>query len=175
MRCPHCENPLRDNSRFCDKCGAPLLADSPSTAMVIRASSDSRYYGSVNPRPYRSRPWVPRHWLVASVTSVLLLVVVLFALTYYRARENTERFNRGVRCVELARDFASSKVTDQAEVIRVLYSSKRNSCLATVEHRNADRFFVQIVDPSTGEVIWVAGCYWQGECSERLVSNIQLE
>jgi hypothetical protein len=176
MRCHGCGNLVRDSSRYCDCCGAPLSQDSASTSIVIKGSSKNEHYRAVKVQPSLRRPYPPRHWLTGTVMSVVVLFAAgWLALSHYHEREDTERFKRTVLCAQLARDFAKGKVRDQAEVIRTIYSSKRDSCLATVEHRSSERFFVQIVDPSTGEVLWVDGCDWHGECSERLLSNIQMK
>jgi hypothetical protein len=95
-------------------------------------------------------------------------------LFYQRWRE-TEHFAKNVQCAQLARDFAKSRASDEREpvVISAFYSSKRTSCVAALERQISRRSVVDVVDPVTGEVMWVEGCDIDGECNAGLEFNMR--
>jgi hypothetical protein len=105
----------------------------------------------------------------AKLIALLLLVGLLsVGYAYYESWRKDVRFSRNVRCTGLARDFARSRTTDPVEplIFDSIYSSKRGSCLAVIEHQTLGRrLVVQVADPVTGEVMWVEGCSIDGECT----------
>src|ERR1700728_1792801 len=167
--CSDCGEPLSDGAKFCGKCGRPLR--SSSGAIILGYSERDRVSNG--------RTWsrAPKRWPILIAGGFLLLAGLMW-LTYrrYQAQMENERFVKNVQCRQLAQDFAKGRVADETDpvVISAFFSSKRGSCVAALERRLEGRFVLQVVDPVTGEVMWVEGCTISDECDGNSVSGIRL-
>jgi hypothetical protein len=113
---------------------------------------------------------------LARASPLLLLAVVLSAgFAVHRMKHESKRASLNTQCTQLAQRFGKvlGGDTPVTEVIAGVYSPRRNSCLAAVEHRDNQRYFVQVVDPATGEVVWSDGCRIPDNCNEPLMSSIR--
>lgn len=97
---------------------------------------------------------------------VFLSTVLWLGFGYYRSWRRDEGFVKNIRCGELAGTFAKSNADATGHVIRAIYSSKKNSCLAAIEYQNLERYWVSVIDPATRESVYLDSCYWRDkECA----------
>ena len=77
MKCLHCGNELKENSKFCDSCGAPVVAQPGATVQHPSVQSQQSY----NEAMPMKKPVYKRWWFwVIIVAAVLLIGVINLAI-----------------------------------------------------------------------------------------------
>jgi hypothetical protein len=171
--CPTCGNPLPDGSRVCNKCGQ-LVSEQNQHPTFATGSFGIPSRPSASGNELTEQRMNPPSVLAKAGPLLLLAVACWGGFSLYRTKQKSQRASLDAHCAELSQLLVKAKPDASAtRVIAAVYSSRRNSCLAAVEHRDGQQYFVQVVDPTTDVAVWTDGCRTPDNCNEQVMSSIR--